>query len=47
VRGGCWNFGPLNLRSAFRGRDTAGLRNVFVGLTYVRYGFRVARTLTP
>ena len=40
LRGGSWNFGPGNLRSAFRFRFTAGFRYYFIG-------FRVARTLTP
>jgi formylglycine-generating enzyme required for sulfatase activity len=40
VRGGSWDGIPQQLRSAFRGRSTAGLRNSSVG-------FRVARTLTP
>ena len=40
LRGGSWNYGPWDLRSANRSRDSTGLRNYFIG-------FRVARTLTP
>ena len=40
VRGGSWNLGPWDLRSANRYRNTSGSR-------YGLYGFRVARTLMP
>ena len=40
LRGGSWVSGPRFLRSAFRIRDSTGIRNNFIG-------FRVARTLTP
>ena len=40
VRGGSWNYGPVDLRSAYRYRFNTSLR-----INYL--GFRVARTLTP
>jgi formylglycine-generating enzyme required for sulfatase activity len=40
LRGGSWINGPQDLRSAVRGRDSAGDRDS-------SGGFRVARTLTP
>ena len=40
LRGGSWGSDPRNLRSAIRGKNPFGYRNVGVG-------FRVARTLTP
>ena len=40
LRGGSWDFGPWNLRSANRSRGRSGNRLDF-------NGFRVARTLTP
>ena len=40
IRGGSWNFLPLDLRSAFRNGGTAIGR-------YNDLGFRVGRTLTP
>ena len=40
LRGGSWGILPGFLRSAFRGRDTTGVRGSGAGL-------RVARTLTP
>ena len=40
VRGGAWVDAPVYLRSAVRGRDTAGDRIIVLG-------FRVGRTLTP
>ena len=39
-RGGSWLSGSRDLRSALRGRNTAGDR-------YYDDGFRIARTLTP
>ena len=40
LRGGSWYNNLRYLRSAFRGRNSAGNRYMFIG-------FRVARTLTP
>ena len=40
VRGGSWDSVSGGLRSAYRGRDPAGLRGL-------ELGFRVARTLSP
>ena len=40
LRGGSWFNSPWSLRSAHRGWDSSGNRSY-------RYGFRVARTLTP
>ena len=40
LRGGSWIFSPNYLRSAYRGREYAGVRNR-------NFGFRIARTLTP
>ena len=40
LRGGAWDVGPENLRSAYRGRSTAGGRFNLIG-------FRVARPLAP
>ena len=37
LRGGSWNYGPANLRSANRNRDTPDDRNI-------NYGLRLART---
>ena len=39
LRGGSWNYGPENLRSAFR-------FGYFAGYRYFDSGFRVARTLS-
>jgi formylglycine-generating enzyme required for sulfatase activity len=40
VRGGSWDYQPVNLRSAYRFRGTTDVR-------YFNLGFRVGRTLTP
>ena len=40
VRGGSWISNPEDLRSAFRGRIAAGVRDF-------ELGFRVGRTLLP
>ncbi len=40
LRGGSWSSGPVDLRSAYRGRFTSGFRYGIIGL-------RVGRTLTP
>ncbi|MDD9985362.1 MAG: formylglycine-generating enzyme family protein [Spirochaetaceae bacterium] len=40
VRGGAWAFGPVGMRSAYRGWDGTGDRPFYAG-------FRVARTITP
>ena len=40
LRGGSWLGALWLLRSAIRNRDTAGIRNNYIG-------FRVSRTLTP
>jgi len=40
IRGGSWNSGPRNLRSAKRSWNTTGYRDSILG-------FRVGRTLTP
>jgi formylglycine-generating enzyme required for sulfatase activity len=40
LRGGSWDNGPGYLRSAYRGRNSAGVRNNVIG-------FRVARSRRP
>ena len=40
LRGGSWGSLPRYLRSAYRSRNSAGIRNYY-------FGFRVARTLAP